>query len=156
MLLLVYPPDFRRAYADEMEHALLELFQIERDRRGRFAAPYVACRALIDTTVEATALRFSSARSRRSRENRRVHSGAETGPGGLWRDIRYGARRLSREPVFGATALLTLALGLGTTTAVYSVYDAVLLRPPSEFFGRPTGERDGRPGGAGRPPARYY
>jgi putative ABC transport system permease protein len=45
------------------------------------------------------------------------------------RDMRYGARSLRRRPLFSVSAVLTLALGLGATTAVYSVVDAVLLAP---------------------------
>jgi putative ABC transport system permease protein len=47
----------------------------------------------------------------------------------LGRDLRYAVRLLGREKAFTATALLTLALGIGATTAVFSVVDAVLIRP---------------------------
>jgi predicted permease len=44
-------------------------------------------------------------------------------------DVRYSVRLLVREPAFAAAAILTLALGIGATTAVSSAVDAVLLRP---------------------------
>jgi hypothetical protein len=69
---------------------------------------------------------------------------------GLMQDVRYGVRLLHRQPGFAAVAILTMAVGIGATTMLFSVAYGVLLKPlpwsDAAQLVRVTEIRQGRPG----------
>ena len=99
-LLVCYPAEFRNEYGPEM----LELFS-SRARRENAALLWMELLADIACTAP--------------KEHLDV----------LLQDLRYTFRTFARTPVFALTALLTLALGTGVNAAIFSVVNAVVLRP---------------------------
>ena len=48
----------------------------------------------------------------------------------LHQDVRYALRSCARSPVLAVTAVLSIAIGIGADTAIFSIANALLLRPP--------------------------
>ncbi|HUF76313.1 MAG TPA: ABC transporter permease [Longimicrobiales bacterium] len=114
-LLRLYPAWFRKAYEEEMTLLFSERLRRATGWRARTALWW---RTLKDATSNAAALR------RQDRE------GGWLRMDGIMQDIRYAVRRLVRTPVFTLGAVVLLAIGIGANTAVFTLVDALILRPP--------------------------
>src|SRR3982750_3374663 len=75
------------------------------------------------------ALRQPNQTARRPAPSTRRRSRVRLPPQPMLNDFRFALRALRRRPTFSATVFLTLALGIGTSTAVFSLLDAALIRP---------------------------
>jgi putative ABC transport system permease protein len=103
-LLRLYPASFRDEYGDELCGAFAER---ARELSGPFASVMILLAALADVIPNAIAAHWDVLRQ----------------------DLGYAARSLRRTPGFALTVVLVVALGVGANTAVFSLADAVLVRP---------------------------
>ncbi|MEP7066391.1 MAG: ABC transporter permease [Gemmatimonadota bacterium] len=129
-LLHLYPPRFRRAF----DRDLIEAFRDQRRdaTQQRVPGPVFAIGVVYDLLTQALAERVSSLWSvLRRRSFVDQEEPFMSGPQRALNlsEMRFAVRRLLRVPSFTITTVFVLALGVGATTAVFSVVNGVLLRP---------------------------
>jgi predicted permease len=125
--LRVLSAKFRRLFANEKtrEHQDIEVDEEIRDHLQQLADRYVAQGMSRHDALAAARRQFGNLGVHQDvrRETQSVHF-LET----LWRDVKYGARQLRRNPLFTTVAIVTLAIGIGANTAVFTLLDQLVLR----------------------------
>ena len=117
-LARLYPRDFRARFGGELLETYRDAFRAAAARGGTAWRARFVVNAIGDAVATAGAEHFESSFPPRSAPMEST-----------WQDFRYALRSLRRRPVFVATVVTTLALGIGANTAVFSLIDAVLLHP---------------------------
>jgi putative ABC transport system permease protein len=121
------PPTRRADILEEVEAFLQGRYE---DFLADGYAPAEARRlALADLETDRFIFELSHIERRAPAELPPIGSGRSTIVANLWQDVRHGLRAIRRAPGFSAVVIATLALGIGANAAIFSVADAVMLRP---------------------------
>ncbi len=125
--LRLYPHRFRSVYATDMQRHFVDRYS-EACRTGRRAGFLVSTFANVCATAAAEHWRSSlEPRATASAPAAPAPEGGHVSS--LIQDVRYAGRLLIRQPGFSLFVILTLAIGIGANTAVFSVVNGVLLKP---------------------------
>lgn len=130
ILLWCYPSEVRRTSGIEMAELFWDMSEAERDRRSLPGYLWFLTRSFLEVPKAAASAHLEV------RSKNRVPSGGDQTPKNLKKkhfeqlimDFRYGWRSLRKRPLYTIVSALTLGLGIGAATSIFSVVEGVLLR----------------------------
>jgi len=128
-LLALLPTGFRQEWMGSAARDLDVILEDLRSRRGPAAAAWAGLSACWDVTRAIPLEWWKVFRSHFKGNPRRERSGFGEKMMNWMKEFRLAGRTLARRPGYAATAMTTLALGIGATVAIFTVVNAVLLRP---------------------------
>jgi predicted permease len=120
LLQTLFPRSFRDRFGRDMEEVFADRLK-SAERQGPRATTRLWLRTIVDITTAAVL-------ERRIARRHRQHERERTRPMLLWTDVRQAWRLMTRRRGFSTAIILTLGLGIGATTSVFTVVNALLLR----------------------------
>ncbi len=130
LLLRCYPAHVRRAVAQDMTDVFRDMYEAERRQSGLLGVAVFLLRANIEVPYKAALAhsdRWFGSPNGSGRRDRNIPRKGRLFESAIL-DIRYSLRSLRKRPLYTVVAVLTLGLGIGAATSMFSVIDGVLLK----------------------------